>query len=467
MATRENQGLQAIMIISIIIALLCGVGMILVNNARKTQKARADANESERNKAREDSAKATAEAAQFKEFMGFADSDSVDSIRTAFEADMLKWAPNQAPDSRQYRTVLGNIFEENNKLVSNAAAAADEVKQLKERLLAVESQKEEQVKQFQAQMQKVSADAAAEHTKFEDQYARIKADNDGIQKQMDELRATHDAAMKTLQDNETQFKNQIKKLEGSIDKLREGVPSADQFAQPADGRITWINQRYGTVWVDLGSDDGLRPQVTFAVAQAGLQDAAEAEQKGTIEITRILGPHMSEARVTKDSSKDPLVPGDRIFSQVWDRGRRVGVGIAGFIDIDKDGKDDLDKLKSIVAASGGVVDAGPDKTGKNEGELKVTTRYLVLGDFPSDARLAELKTSWNDLSAQSEKLGVETIPLDQFLTLIGWRSESRSIPMGPGARAEDFPPEPLGQEMPRRTGQPGGAFKKRLPHTTY
>jgi hypothetical protein len=467
MATRENQGLQFSMIAFAILAIGLFVGLIFVNNARKTQKARADQAEASAKTARDQASQAQGDSTQFKEFMGFGEPDNLESIRTAFDADMVKWAPNMPAESRQYRIVLGNFFEENRKLVGNAAAAADEVKQLKDRLLAVEAQKEEQVKQFQEQMKKVSADAAAEHTKFEDQYARIKADNDGIQKQMDELRTAHDEAIKTLEDQKTQLKNQISKLEGSIDKLRKGVPNPDQFAQPADGRITWINQRYGTVWVDLGSADGLRPQVTFAVAQAGLQDAAEAEQKGSIEITRILGPHMAEARVTKDDSKDPLVPGDRIFSQVWDRGRQVGIGIAGFIDIDKDGKSDLDKLKAIVAASGGVVDAGPDKAGKNEGELKVSTRYLVLGEYPNDARLAELGKSWNDLSEQATKLGVETVSLDEFLSLIGWRRETRSVPMGPGARAEDFPPEPAGQEMPRRTGQPGGAFKKRMPHTTY
>ena len=47
-------------------------------------------------------------------------------------------------------------------------------------------------------------------------------------------------------------RTQIAKLEQSIDKLRLGLPEVDQFAQPADGRITWVNQRYGTVWIDLG-----------------------------------------------------------------------------------------------------------------------------------------------------------------------------------------------------------------------
>src|SRR5262249_12727464 len=158
---------------------------------------------------------------------------------------------------------------------------------------------------------------------------RINADKDAIQKKMDEMRTAHDTEVADLNKQIADLKNQISKLETSIEKLRRGVPSPDQFAQPADGHITWVDQKYKTVWVDLGSADGLRPQVTFAVAEAGLQDAAEAEQKGSIEITQIVGPHMAEAHITKDSATKPFVPGDRIFSQVWDRGRQVGIGIAG------------------------------------------------------------------------------------------------------------------------------------------
>ena len=33
----------------------------------------------------------------------------------------------------------------------------------------------------------------------------------------------------------------------------------------ADGKVTWVNQRSRTVWINLGSDDGLRRQTSFSV----------------------------------------------------------------------------------------------------------------------------------------------------------------------------------------------------------
>jgi hypothetical protein len=441
MASRENQGLQAFIIILTLATISLLVGLLLVNNSRKTQFARAEAATQASSTAQQAAAAAQAETAAIKEISGFGPEQTIDQIRETFDADMAKWAPGFPAESRQYRTVAGNIFEENVKLIANAATNTQDVKKLKDSLLAVENEKEAQVKKFQAEMEKIRSDAAAQREKFEEDYARINGEKDDIQKQMSELRAEHDAAMTKLEGEKTQLENQIAKLEQSIDKLRLGVPNPDQFAQPADGRVTGVSQRYETVYLDLGSADGLRPQVTFAVAEAGLEDAAAAEQKGSIEVTKIVGPHMAEARITSDSATNPIMTGDR--------------------------KSDLEKLKSIVAASGGVVDAAPDETGKKQGSLKVSTRYLVLGEYPNASNMGELKTSWNDLTQEAESLGVKTIALEEFLSLMGWQVESRSIVMGAGARAADFPAEPMGEPMPRRPGKASGAFVPRLPKAAY
>jgi hypothetical protein len=467
MATRENQGLQAIVIFLSILSLGLLIGVFVVNNMRKTQLARADANETASRNASTAQAQAQAESAELKSIAGFAETDTLEAIREAFGADMTEYQVPEDAESRRYRIILGKFAAENRKLVGNVAASTAEVKKLKERLLAVEAQKDAQVKKNDEEMEQVRQDIAGERQKFEEEYARINAAKEEIQKQLETLQATHkdeiEAAEKTKQELETK----IATLEMSVDKLRLGVPNPDQFAQPEDGQITWVDQRNGVVWVNIGSDDGVRPQVTFAVAEAGLEDAATAEKKGAIEITQVHGPHLSEARITDDDATNPLLPRDRIFSQVWERGRQVGFGIAGFVDLDKDGNEDLAKLKAIIAANGGVVDAAPDETGKKQGDLKVSTRYLILGEYPNDARLGELRTSFTALGEEAESLGIQTIGLDEFLALIGWRSEARSVAMGHGARAEDFPPTVPEQELPRRTGRPTGVFKPRLPSTTY
>ena len=125
----------------------------------------------------------------------------------------------------------------------------------------------------------------------------------------------------------------------------------------------------------------------------------------------------------------------------------------------------------IELVNNGRVVAAPDETGKlPEGaELQVDTRYLVLGEYPSGTLPVDqaLRESWETLSDQAESMGIETVALEEFVKLMGWRLDNRSVAMGAGARAADFPPQPRTQEMPRKTGQPAGTFRKRLPGVSY
>ncbi len=467
MAARENQGLQAIVITLTILVLLLGVGLLLVNNARKTAVATAKDASDRATRASGDQAKAQSEAENYKQWIGFQSSDAFDALQTRYKQDMEKFGGAMDEQSRKYETLLDNIYEENRKLVQNESSSKQEIKDLKARLAAVEAQKEEQVKKFKAEMDKVAADAAKQRTDFEEQRTSMRAENEKIAGQLKQLQKTQDEEIAKLTKQRIEKDTSIAKLESSIDKYKARLPEVDPFAQPADGRITWVDQLHRIVWLNLGSADGLRPQVTFSVLAEGLDDAQSAKKKGSIEVTRITDAHMAEARITSDEDTDPLLPGDRIYSLVWDRGRQVGFAIAGVIDINGDGKDDLEKLKAIIVANNGRVDAAPDDTGKQQGEIQVDTRYLVLGEYPNDARHAELSKSWKSLSDDADKLGVETIPLQEFLTLLGWRVEARSVPLGPTASAKDFPAKPEDTDMPRKPQQPTGVFKKRLPPVAY
>lgn len=469
MAAKESQGLQAIIIILAIGFLGLLVGVFLVNNARKTAVAQASSARDDAQKARTEMGAAQSEANTYKQWMGFDEGASFAALEEFHKEDMEKFGANMAEESRKYRTIIENIHKENRELVLNEATAKDQVRQLKDNLLAVESQKEEQVKKFEAAMQKASDDLAAEKKKFQQQYEAVNTEKDQIAKDLNVRQAKIDELQEKVGQQKSDFEAKAINFERSIATLREGLPDVDQFAQPADGRINWVNQREQTVWIDLGSADGLRPQVTFSVAEAGLGDAEAAakEGKGSIEVVRILGDHMAEARITQDNSTNPLIPGDRIYSQVWDRGRQVGFGIAGFIDIDKDGSNDLERLKNIIAASNGRVVASPDESGAMQGEMDINTRFLVLGEYPNSPRRVAYRNSYDALEAEAKRLGIETIGLDEFLHLMGWEASARTVSLGADARPEDFPPRPFEEATPRESQQPTGVFEKRLPPVTY
>jgi len=467
MAARENQGLQAIVITLTILVLLLGVGLLLVNNARKTAVAAAKDASDRATQASSNQAKAQSESDTYKSWIGFASGEAYEALQKRYDDDMKKYGANVDEQSRKYATLLDNTFEENRKLVQNEADAKQEVKDLRDRVVAVEAQKEEQVKKFQQAMDAAKQELAAERTKFEEQYASINAEKQKIADELKQMQKVHDEQVAKMQKDKTDQDTSVAKLERSIEKYKEQLPGVDPFAQPADGQVTWVDQANRTVWLNLGSADGLRPQTTFSVATEGVDDAQKAEKKGTIEVTRVTGPHMAEARITSDAATNPLLPGDRIYSLVWDRGRQVGFAIAGIIDMNGDGREDLDKLKAVIAANNGRVDAAPDASGKQVGEIQVDTRYLILGDLPTDSSKPEFRTSWTALNLEATSLGVETIALEEFLHLIGWQIEARSVPLGATATAKDFPATQPPDPLPRKPQQPTGVFKKRLSPVTY
>ena len=100
--------------------------------------------------------------------------------------------------------------------------------------------------------------------------------------------ADRDKAVKDLTDKNA-------KLEHAVANLIENRKDEPESFEVADGRISYVNQN-GTVWINLGTGDSLRRQVTFSVFDSDLHDASKSKKKGSIEVTRVLGDHMAEAQ---------------------------------------------------------------------------------------------------------------------------------------------------------------------------
>ena len=463
MASRDNQTMQAIVIVLTLLVIGLGVGLLLVNNAKKTALARASTAESNASSERETASLAQREANTYKQWMGFGEADSLDSLTKLFDEDMQKFGSTFEPDQRFYRKILDYIADENRKIASSEAGAKDDLRQLKERLLALEAKKEAQLQQFQQDALKAKQDLASEKAKFEQDYARINAEKDKMASDLQAAQNKFDQMVSSQEEDKKKLNSRLTELNHSNVILRNGRVDPDPIAQPADGRITWVNQRHGTVWVDIGEADHLRPQVTFAVFGADDGDPVKATKKGSIVIKRILSAHMAEGQITNDIATQPLLPGDRVYSQVWDRGRKVGFAITGDIDIDDDGKSDLDLLKRIVEINNGRVDSVLENSGEISGNMTAHTRYLILGTRPQDPRHIKISQGWDAMSKQADELGVETVTLGEFLNLMGWRPDSKLVKLGAGARASDFKAKPTDNRKIPRASPRQDVFRKRTP----
>lgn len=467
MASKENQTLQIFIISLVILVILLAAGLIWVNSNRKAAEARAADASRRAEDMRNGQNILQEEANNYKTWMGFSEADTLATIEKTFKEDMERFGKTFEEDSRFYRIILENIFEENNKLAQSEVDAKAQVKDLKQRLDATEKQKNAQIDEFKKQMEELSQDRASERNKFKTQYDQINEEKNQIAAQLDEQRkriddlvAQHDATLRDLNDK-------IAKLERFNAVLKSDRKEVDPFAQPEDGLVRWVNQSNGTVWINLGEADHLRPQITFSVYSGSEDDALGAERKASIEVTRILSDKMAEARIINDDPTDPILEGDKIYSQVWNRGRQVGFAITGIIDMDGDGRDDLERLKSVITLNNGKVDAVPGADGSIEGEMTVDTRYLILGDHPDELRQDAEQRAWDLMSEEADTLGIEPIPLADFLRLMGWQVERRTVRLGAGADPGDFTATPEQSAVPPREGSGSDIFRPRKPQPAY
>lgn len=138
---------------------------------------------------------------------------------------------------------------------------------------------------------------------------------------------------------------------------------------------------------------------------------------------------MAECRIVEDDLRNPILPGDNIFTQMWAPGQRTRFAFAGKIDIDDNGSDDMDRVRAMVARAGGQIDAEV-VNGELRGKLDIETRYLVLGAVPADKNSAD---RYNELTAEAERLGIQRVPMAVFFDQIGYKRKARTMSFGSGS----------------------------------
>jgi hypothetical protein len=203
-------------------------------------------------------------------------------------------------------------------------------------------------------------------------------------------------------------------------------------------RIVELDRRGNLPYINLGSADGLQPQVTFSIHSTGADGRLSPTPKGTVEVVRVIGPHLAQARVTsvRDSKADPILKGDRLFNPTWDPSRKKRVALAGIADLGTEQaytNEDFRRLltrQSVVLDS--YIDTKDDKAPKLVGPgITINTDYLILGEGLEAAGHPQARNK--DYAAQYEKLmtqlrlqarenGVTVIPISRYLDMIGYRA---------------------------------------------
>jgi len=461
---RENQGLQIALIIFVMLTIILGVTTYLFFRQSEEAFNKAKQNQDEATKKTQLCDKANEDADELKRLIGAAKTDKIDAVAAQFNEDMKTYGGTYPDAVRFYRPLLAKLSDIVKQKSADLVKARAEIQEWTAKYEVREASKDPQIKDFQASADKQAKDLAGERSKFKGERDRIAADEAKLQADLQNARKESATSVAQIQTKYDSAIVQVQKLTHLVKQKSEIIDSvtASTIDVP-NGEIRWVNQRNNSVWINLGRADALSRQITFSVYPADITDLTAGGKKASIEVTQILGDHLAEARVIDDKISDPIMPGDKIHTPVWSPGEQKHFALAGVIDVDGDGKSDLQTVKNLITMNGGVVDCYMDDKGKRFGDLTVNTRYLVLGEPPNPKGQPALMATYSKIIGDADRLGIKKMPLQDVLQQMGWKNQTHVVRFGRGANPQDFRAKPEEGAPKKSTGSVSDVFKPRQP----
>ncbi len=477
MAARENQGLHIALILFVMLTVLLAVLCYFTFTSMNEMSDRLANAESERDEQMKLADAHDIESDVLKMWIGFGNmtpeeaegqlqelarkspeiASEMEAIRGEYEQDMQLF-DSAYTGIRNYRALPSQLeltITKKNESISNGNRTEEELtqKMTSEIAAAIEAQKVAETKAADFQQ-----DLNTEKETFRTTAQQIQQEQDNS---VASVTAARDAEKTTLDEKNRVISERDAEIAQLETTLAEKATELDKFTEQtfdvADGKISDISARTGIVWINVGFEDNLPPNATFSVYP---QDASQFRPegiKGAIEVKRILGAHIAEARITTESVSDPIMPGDMINTSTWSPGQKQKFAISGFIDIDGDGQSDAARLRSIITRNGGEVVSYIDDEGNTQGELTATTRYLITGDnYPfgsmEETIIDRSESSTKEMKERAKEEVVEMKHFQELLEEIGFRGVREEVLIGPTGEPEFAPRRP-----PSR-GNDGGAY---------
>ena len=255
--------------------------------------------------------------------------------------------------------------------------------------------------------------------------------------------------------SERKLKDEIKRHKETIRALQAQLKPTDPFAyDEPQGKVTGRPEP-GVVEINLGSNANVRPGLTFTVLPRDFQEKGRQSRmrhlrqpddkgvyrevevfvpKATIEVTEVLGPELSRARITSEAQdiRDSVLAGDLLYNSVWRKGYAEHIALVGIFDVNGDGTDDIAGVIRDLSNMGVKVDAYLNLAAKDlkwVGALTDQTRMVVEGYTPSpslnDANLpgkTKLIEAMKKAKDEARERGVPIVNFRDFFGRIGYRA---------------------------------------------
>lgn len=393
-------------------------------------------------------------ASIFKSMTGYGDKKDSDNI---------------AGSMKEHKAVFDKEIDKHKNYVQWDAAKNEpagltyalQIDDFKKKLAAAERSKGDCENQGKANRDNYEKEIAAARQAAADLDKKLKETSAKIDMALGDKNKEYDDAIKKLMEalpNEEKLRQQIVTLENDkakvladlkrafadmdlkLKKLEEKIPQVDLlgYDQPK-GKVITVDRGQTIVYLNLGSDDLIKPGLTFSVFGQG-EYKATAERKASVEVVNVTDKHMCMARVTeiKNAARKPIITGDLLYNPAWTPGLRDHVAIAGMIDLNSDGRDGTAEFVKALEKQGVIVDVWLDlKELQLKGALRKIgpkTSYLIIGDQPEldkqlvgdqiDPRLQkkmDVRSAVNEIYEDAKAKGVNIVDARRYMALAGMK----------------------------------------------
>src|SRR5262245_21844493 len=335
-----------------------------------------------------------------------------------------------AEGTKNYHLFTAGLLTALNKKNSSASDFLEQSKNADAARIKVAQDEAARSKAATDAAEKAATDYKQASDTFAADRAKIEEDQNQFTTKLTSLKSDASNSVKKMSDEKEALLKQVATLRATNQRLVEELDThrrkmAGLKEQP-DGRIMRVDQRLRMVWIDIGRADGLLRQTSFAVYDHNENGPSNTKPKGRIEVINV-EDRMSEARILEDLPSNPIISGDVIETPAWSPGQRIHFALAMKMDINNDGVDDYDLVKSIILMNGGVIDAELRPDGTRFGNIDPNTRYFVVGDKPNEATTKETLNRFVAFDQDRANLSIPKIPVKELLAMMGWKAEERTV----------------------------------------
>jgi hypothetical protein len=346
-------------------------------------------------------------------------------------------------DSRFYDPVTKKAKDSFTNQLQEFQAKADAATKRSNETQAALDQTSAKLKETNDALEKAKADYAAKLTALEGAFSKKQ---EGYVAEIDRLnqevrdkgeavatgKSTSDQDVGKIKKENDRMVKTMKTMEDKIKKLESQIPKIDRLDldQPK-AKVESVDKTGHLAYINVGSADNVRVGLTFRIVEAGQDGKSGKKEKGSLEIVQVMGPRQSQARITEvlEPNREPIMVGDLLYNPAWSPNMQKHVAIAGVVDLADEREDRTDEFVRGLKQRGVVVDAYIDlKDQAIKGEITRTTEYLIVAPLPQDAKIKLSKDKADsyenkvkELTNAAKTYGATTVPLREFLTLVGYR----------------------------------------------